>query len=40
MGNIHVKLYEIWNSDSEEVKEKLYGRTHARWTKTNPNSSP
>ena len=33
MGNIHVKLYEIWTSGQKmSFKEKVYGQTHDRQT--------
>ena len=40
MGNIHVKLFEIWTSSSEDVIQRKRLRTDDGRTKTDHNSSP
>ena len=42
MGNMHVKLYDIWTSGSGDVVKgkSLWTQTDGRGTKTDHNSSP
>ena len=40
MGNIHVKLFEIWTSGSRDVVQSKSLRKDGRRTKTDHNSSP
>ena len=40
IGNIHVKLFEIWTSGSGDVDEKKSLQMDAQQTKTDHNSSP